>query len=197
MYKELPLTTTFNDYCIDLECSGYELIGQGGFGRVFATPSAKHVIKVARKTTNENPDRWFNYAKAVMGIDNPFFPKVESITMYGDYRNLLSFYVARMERLKPLNNNEITGIITDIIQEAILRQWRTEKGMCKTILHYGWIDDEKLIYKSIGGKKKIPDFMDAMRVIKKVKSRYHAEDDIYDANIMRRGRQLVIIDPIC
>ena len=174
MYKELPLTISFQDHCIELERDGYEIIGQGGFASVFATPSANHVIKVARKTTNEKPDRWFNYAMAVMGLDNPYFPKIESITMYGNYRNLTSFYVAKMERLKPINK---TNTILEVLQEALVHSWRTEKGMCEKILHHGWVDDEKLIYKSIGGKKYISTFMDAMRTIKKVKAKYYADDD--------------------
>jgi hypothetical protein len=199
MYKEKSLQMSIAEHRAMLISKGYKEIGSGGFSVVYATKSGNHVIKVApKKQTNGSIDRWFNYAMAVKDKKNPFFPKIKSITMYGNYQNHESYYVAMMERLKPLNYNKKIGAMINIVQYAITYPWRTERGICERILENSWgIDDEKQIYKTIGGKKILPVFMEAIKTIKQVKNRYRADDDIWNGNIMIRGKQVVITDPIC
>lgn len=198
MYQEKALHMTFDEYHTMLISKGYNRIGSGKFSRVYATLSGNHVIKLATKQSSGDIDRWFNYAKSVMDKKNLFFPKIKSITMYGNYKNSECYYVAVMERLKSLNQNNTTRLMTNVVQNAISSLWRTEKGICEAILQYSWgIDDEKQIYKIIGGEKQLPMFMEAIQIIKDVKNRYQAEDDINYNNIMRRGKQLVITDPLC
>ena len=75
MFEKKPLQMSIDEHQDMLIDKGYKIIGGGGFGTIFATPSSKHVIRVAQKMSNEEVDRWFNYALEVMDKDNPFFSK--------------------------------------------------------------------------------------------------------------------------
>ena len=179
--KAQQTTETADEFAKRLRKMGYRCIGTGAFAAVYARPGDDVVIKIG---LHGEEDPWLHYAYAVKSSkQNPWLPKINKV---GLFRKKDSdgypedYYVAEIERLKPItigrkrsHREVLEGLdsVWDIVERSSLKAMRL----------FG-LDDN---------------LIEAFRVITKVQDRTNSSRDIHSGNVMLRGDQFVITDPLC
>lgn len=159
---------TLEAYSAKLYAEGYREIGRGLFSDAWAKDNV--VVKVARNDMGY--DRFLEYALAYQ--HNPYFPKI--------------YHVARYEGVESWNNPY--GYATVVTMEKLRSVENTKKGR-KT--------SDRVELDAEGVSKvpfdNSPEYREAMKVLKELKKEVR-RIDLHDGNIMYRGKQLVITDPV-
>lgn len=184
--KRVPLpdflepTGTMAEFEERLHKEGYRRIGHGLFSEVYGKRGDKsHVIKVARGDT-----AYDDYLSVVMAHqENPYFPRVFDVKRFKIsglfYEDNVS--VISMERLekggrKGKYKNSLGGHIKSMTGE---HAWNAQKRAMK---------DLPIEFKGRHAKQ--------MLAVMKDMHKHHGWLDLHKGNIMFRGEQPVIIDPV-
>lgn len=145
-------------------------IGTGKFGSVFATPTDTTVIKVCR-----DPAYRSFLVETLKHQDNPWFPQIKSATEFFPSGEP-AFLVVVMERLRKGERDEIAGALCFFDNERF-------KDITAMVRMLGLADIEKMQH-----------LREVRRVLIKLYKNYGP--DFHKGNIMFRGDQAVITDPI-
>lgn len=148
--------------------NGLEEIGNGCYATVYSAKKLDYVVKVGYKDS----DPYWSYVKKVLKdkTNNPYFPKIrKAFTVYDKY------YVV-MERLKPIPYNVRRMDSWDSSTESLNNR---AKLLAK----------RKLVSRKYG-KGKLKEAIDLINSLGYC-------SDVHYNNIMLRGKQLVITDPVC
>lgn len=171
-------STTANKKEIESKfCKGCRELGDGAFANVYQHPtSSKRVIKVAT-----DDSAYSHYLRCILKHqNNPFFPHIYSATQYVNHHDH-RFLVVEMEKLEEDTPRAI---------------WFTE-------LMWKGMDDHSSGYESYVSRqfkaKKLPTnrmrhFDTAWSILQPLLKRY--SEDLHEGNIMFRGNQPVITDPV-
>ena len=154
-----------------LEPHDFEAIGAGAFGTVYMHPTYPFALKVFRKDSGFT--RWFKFAK--QNQSNPFVPKLK-----GQIVTILKgeIYASRMEKLEQIPNNKHGWPDPDYLNEA-------SQVFLKYYNHF------KAEYKNNPPVTGNEDMDSIFQIFSRNKGRL----DLGWMNIMKRGDQLVVIDP--
>jgi hypothetical protein len=159
----------------------YKMLGKGCFAAVYAPPKSDFVVKVGRNME----DGWLNYAADLQTSahklsGNKWIPTVHSVEIY-EYPDDAStdyYYVAVMERLVPLKDNKATDGFAYALQEVV-----------RIVRDYG--KQGVKLFDLIGIDKSL---VDVLKLI--CKHQTYKDIDIHNGNVMKRGTQFVITDPL-
>ena len=182
--KRLPASLkpsgTLEEFNERLEKEGYRRIGSGLFATAWAKDDT-HVIKVA-----SNDSAYEDYLSVVMAHqENPYFPRVFDVKRFkgvGFYRKDggdMNVTVVSMERLQPGEMEPKMALEGHIKLSA---------------KHVIW-DDKAL---ELTKKYPMPNSKHSKQLFRVMKemNREHGWLDLHSGNIMFRGEQPVIIDPV-
>lgn len=159
----------------------YKCIGSGSFANVYARKGENQVLKIG----NNPDDPWVRFAHKALVLyktrPNPWLPVIHDIAFfekepikgqrYGD-----TYYVATMERLTRVPETEFSDSKANYIATL------TDNMDYRAAIH---------VLKAIGVD---PLFIEAMKLVSKLC--LHGYVDLHSGNIMMRGKQLVITDPL-
>lgn len=202
---------TFSELMHEFEKSGGKHIGSGKYGQVFEHPNWNYVIKVF-----PNDPEYLSFARFAYKNPHPSFPK-----LWGPPQRIVPFYkrttsnaveyIARIEKLYPLQDKELLTYIVKNWQDAISYFHAVKTGDVNK-------EDERTIYptarerrqgiepKTITVKlfqpiedafQKYPKLKNLYEAIYLVATNIKASLDIHANNIMQRQNgDLVLIDPV-
>lgn len=178
-----PVTKTddsLRDYVYKLKKKRrMKTIGTGCFANVYASKSGRTVIKVG--TLAEEGDRCCANGRYLQYIaltqkhpNNPFFPRVKKVKIF---ENSVSdpYFMVEMERLKIVKKNSYP--IAELFE-------------------YTMQDDRSIVAITAMFGKVNKHLVQAHKVMQKMIGEYGACVDIHNENIMKRGPQLVLTDPV-
>lgn len=169
-----------------LDSNGFEEIGSGMYSNVYQKPGASFVVKVYQNS-GASPERelaWYEYCHS--NKRNPFLPKVGKIKQFGDW------YVVFIERLQPLSNTDLKKAYNMAILPYLGMELSPDAVMEK-------IEDEEEQSDFRLSDNDAHMLVGLYEEIEKVFGHFGwnlDSADIHDENIMARGHQLVISDPI-
>lgn len=181
--KAQQTTETAEQFTKRLRNMGYRCIGTGAFAAVYARPGDDVVIKVGREG---EADPWVHYAHAVRSSKrNPWLPEVNKVALFHcstvtQCDHSARYYVAEIERLKPINtgrNRDHRDILSGL--ESV---WDIVNDVSERAL------------AAFGLNR---DLTAAFSLISKVQRQTRSSRDIHSGNVMLRGEQFVITDPLC
>lgn len=169
-----------------LDSNGFKKIGAGMYSNVYQKPGASFVVKVYQNSGSA-PERelaWYEYCHA--NKSNPYLPKVRKIKQFGNW------YVVFIEVLKPMNNPNIRRTYYRAILPYLGLHLSDDDVMVKieneeNESDFRLSDDDAHMLVGLYGE------------IEKLFNHFGwnlDSADIHDENIMVRGHQLVISDPI-
>ena len=148
--------------------NGWDTLGWGSFAYVFGNNSKPYVIKIF-----VNDDAYAGFVKYTMkNQNNPFLPKIRGkLIRFSDHVRGV-----RLERLKPVvDSNQLKKYLPKEDGEVIPSEYM--------------FDDEYLPYI----EKKHPQLA---QIYHDLTAMGYDGWDLREANLMLRGKQLVIIDPV-
>lgn len=171
-----------NDYGIFLEDNGFRQIGSGASSNVYAPKSndSEYVVKVTELRTRISNDPTLSFIKTILQDEaNPFYPHIHSVTIHN-----------------PVNTHENKYAV--IVMEHLTKTKQTSRPLPKNAniageLYCLFKHDFRYVATLCLGNH-IP-FVRAMTSIRKLTKRH--VNDLHSTNIMWRGEQLVITDPVC
>lgn len=159
---------TLDEFLTKLKALGYRFLDGGLFSDAYVKDDV--VVKVARN--DPGYDTFLEYALAYQ--DNPYFPTIFKVDVYKEvetyFANSENVTVVTMERLKSVENTKVGFRVSDKVEDDAL-------GL------------SKIPYR------KNPDYIEAMKVLRALKKQVK-RIDLHSGNIMYRGKQLVITDPV-
>lgn len=103
--QELIITKRYNKLVRKLKGMGLVNLGGGFFSTVFGAPGGDYVWKISKPRNLNEIDGWLKYAEWVKAdFISDLTPRIGKIRRYycGEYM----FYVAKIERLEPLDDDE-------------------------------------------------------------------------------------------
>jgi hypothetical protein len=179
--NELSFPKTKREAVTQLEKFGWAVIGEGCYGTVLSHPKHDYVLKLFF-TTDEAYTKFIELS--MENSQNPHFPKF--------YRGLVKiteeYRAIRMEKLKPYTGTKICEKIDDMLYKVV-------QFLCD---HPTQNTKERLL--EIFGKYKTSnvtiELIEAIVIIGLFIYENELENDVYDGNIMWRGKTLVITDPV-
>ena len=182
--ERMETDLSINQYIRKLRREGFRKLGSGAYASAFAKPNGRRVYRVGELYYETRHTKIGNYAyleflkEAIKHKNNPWFPKVYKVVLYGipdENHKYLSVY---MERLYSFGYRPLTGQESSLIESLI--EYRNE-----------FI---KLFGQSMERKAR-KDFEEMLRVMERLQRRYGL--DMHNGNIMRRKNgQFVITDPV-
>ena len=165
---------TREEFIDQLTADGYVLIGSGLYSAVYAQHGGTTVIKVG--STIHDP--WLNWAESILRSeqDNPWLPDVKEVSVYRKTRKhtKAAFYVAHMERLCPISYDD---------QNKYYSHLSHIRNTC--------------VYEDVSNVSVISEmFGDMVKLVKATLNQCDGRYDFHFGNIMLRGQQIVVTDPI-
>lgn len=171
-----------------------EEIGSGLYARVFELPDSDMVLKVSR----EDDKGYIAYLRVLneLEFDSPYVPKIEKVLVYGNmlFGSMFEpmFYLTYMEKLVPCkktryDGEEVCSYLSNS-QDPSMKRW---------VDRFSRMADHSFEF---GTKYKLnPRHHDLIALITLAKetSKKHCTFDLHYGNVMRRGRQIVLTDPLC
>lgn len=179
--KAQQTTETADEFAKRLRKMGYRCIGTGAFAAVYSRPGDDVVIKIG---SDGEDDPWLHYAHACKSSKpNPWLPKINKVALFNVTTSNgwdEQYYVAEIERLKPITTSR-KRIHREVL-EGLDSVWDiAERSSLKAMRLLGMDDN----------------LVEAFRVITMVQDRTNGSRDIHSGNVMLRGDQFVITDPLC
>lgn len=157
-----------------------ELLSYGAYAQVYGCKRLKHVYKVSRRDK-----AYEEFIQRIEGKSNPLFPVVHGARILR-HKLEASVCVVAMEKLKPLRGKAARAF-DRIFENSPLSE-------------NAWPDDlYNLISEvcSITGRVDKAAVRDAVDVLTDVHSYTGCVLDLHSDNVMLRGNQLVLTDPVC
>jgi hypothetical protein len=174
-------------------------LAHGAFGEVFAKKKdATKVLKVGLfDYKNKSSDAYLNFVEEISSHQhNPLFPKIHGIQFFHGIhkRKKTSWYVIEMERLTPLDKkyvvrHEKRGSLASILWRCMSQIDEDAKSIHGMIANI-----KKQVNKAKATDRQKQLAKEALDVIKTLI--VENKPDLHLENFMRRGRQLVITDPV-
>lgn len=165
--KPIPAQDTLAALAKRLREDGYKKVGSGAFAEVWAKGDV--AIKVA--LDDEGYDLWLE--ECLKNQDNPYFPKI--------------FDVKRFSKVKKVRTHSYTWNATVVSMERL--EQKEEKYQAEQLgTKYGWARSRKI-------KTKDKHERELFKALDRVESS-RGWLDIHSENILFRGDQPVITDPV-
>ncbi len=174
-----PPRVHYNTFLDIIEDQGFSWGGAGYFAEVYINPQTKRAVKIGDKS-----DAYFVFAKAVFALSkrkdrpqNPFLPQIYNLTQRS------TWYVAEMELLQPLRNGT--------------HQMKAAKrliGALERVVGRGSCPQDIAAYIT-----KFPPQVWEVAVILSLTLNNRSRSpilDLHKCNLMLRGSQLVVTDPV-
>lgn len=201
------------DYKSKLRLMKADELGNGSFGAAYDTKSHKRpdqITKVAKvgnigdsSRRDIEDDGYLVYLKVVLssGIDNPYFPRVDDLTIRTNPDTGRSMYRVNLQKLVPFSSDKIYG--NDDLMESLYNDMFTEKTTSYD--DYGPAGGIKYNISNmadIGNFEKIkdPELKQALEIILKLQRDNNFQMDLHSGNMMWRitgfRPQLVLTDPL-
>lgn len=162
--------------CMIEDQGNYKEIGSGSYGKVFGAVGSNIVYKIGRCYDNKP---YLSYVENVIknAKGNPFAPKIYGVRIYEDDYHRDNVFVVAMERLCDLPGR--MWYICDEFEEVFKSFEHKDKSPLgiKRIIHH--------------------DLVSILKIIKQSCRKSEGYTDFHDGNFMMRGKQVVVIDPIC
>lgn len=181
-------------------------LGSGAFATAYLKPGRTPiVVKVGHMG-----DAYVNYARKVIESksNNPFLPKLHSLTLYKGNRSVGSdgycqdeydFYVVKMERLYDLDDKHKANadVIVDMVEQLVEYNYSIDRWM-KNREYTSFCVPGLIEVKSTINKKALLMLKELRQIVMKSLRLGRCGDwDIHDGNIMvRKNGQIVLTDPI-
>lgn len=148
-------------------------IGHGCYATVYGAKGLDKVYKVG--VINQNKDGYLRYVNAILkdAPDNPYTPRIYRMWNLKTGSRQNYYFVIEMERLKSSNGNDA---LSDTIEKLVC-----EPSSIHALTRLGVEVPKELVQVT--------------KLISKLL--VHSSNDIHPGNIMMRGGQVVITDPIC
>ena len=183
-----------------LKAKGLRKIGSGAYGSVHSSPKHKTVWKIGNAWDNDGYMAYLQVLQNLKGV-NPFAPKIKSAIIYKkSERN--QWFIIEMEKLQRVDSVDIDSNLTGKAYDKACRDAdKLETKYCNlaNLLEIA-IDDGKVNARL---KRKFPNQVKALTTIVKAIHERAASDeggevsnDMHSGNIMLRGKQVVITDPL-
>lgn len=171
---EITMPADFISAEIILKKSGYEKIKSGSFSDVYKHPAKSYVLKLFKNIDYG----YIEYIGIVKNIKNKHFPRI-----IGNIVKINTVYSAiRIELLTPFDNNKFFYDMLDYYMRSLSSSrssFKLRKKQAKENI------------------KQYPELKEACDIIASlIKSNKKYSLDIHDGNIMMRGNDYVLIDPI-
>lgn len=165
-----------------LKMKGFKPLNSGSYATVYGAKGHDKVYKIGRVADNERG--YLKYLRALhkMRKHNPFTPKIYSWWTFTDGRNTSNnVFVITMERLVEFDSDDAYEV-SDML-EGIIRSKRDNKSNTGA--------------ERLGVEIKMPAKLNrVVTIIADLLDNTDARSDIHTGNIMLRGNQVVITDPI-
>ena len=163
-----------------LEKAGYEKLGQGVSGTVYAKPGEDSVLKLFQSWDNS----YKLFVNFTLQHPNIHYPKFKGKMM----KITDNYYAARMERLTPLSQEHAKMVKTmkDYITQRIASGFREINPDEAT----WWQRDMEMV------EAKQPGITEVCEELAKFIDESDSGLDLQPANVMLRGNTLVITDPV-
>lgn len=178
---ELNFPNARDDAGERLEAAGYVNIGQGVNASVFNKADSPYAIKLF-----DNADEaYVDFVKLTMRNSNPHFPKFKGKL----WKITENYYAIRMEKLQvhPTDRN----LYSSILPSGNYNKSEIVSAL-ETMLYGGrFYSDFFEVARNL--QKMQPKLEDAVNLIKQLNQHVW---DLHSGNIMFRGNDLVIIDPV-
>lgn len=168
---ELMFPSTIDKAGLLLTKAGYKPLGQGSYGDVFRKKNSSYVLKVFL-----NRDKaYIAFVNAIKNISNKYFPKI-----IGKLVKVTDEYSAvRLEPLVDVKNETKSELYCRDIDDYIRNTIKSKK-----------IRLDNIVVKN----QELRDACDVIIEVLRSNSSFYL--DIKSNNIMQRGRDIVIIDPL-
>ena len=170
-----------------------KFLNSGAFAEVVAHPKSDECYKISRLPVSEK-DAYLEFLNLIRKKrNNPFLPKIKSLTFFEHRETKQKWYVVRMEKLRPLSFSRPRGEVeskTMVSPMARIVRKIMEDSNRKTLEDFeAFLSAMNL--KSGPGKQ----LLEAVQVVKTGFGM--ADPDLHDGNMMlRKNGELVITDPI-
>lgn len=146
-------------------------LGSGGFSFVYEGID-NLVYKIS--ISNEHEDAWLLYARISKKTKNPLFPVIHQLSVYGDD------YCCKMEKLNKVKVHLKDGLLKTISNSILVNDLAGSINMINTI---GIVYYDNYVNWSA-------------KLTKIINNNDHLFFDFHKNNIMLRGENLVITDPL-
>ena len=160
----------------------FKRIGTGAFGEVYGSKNSNLVYKIGEVYENEP---YLAYIKTVITQKehNPFTPKIYGVRIYQNKKeDEDSYFVVCMEKLKPIDRND----------HRVYR-WFSDQLETSSDSSRNAIAEQMLGIKTVVP----PAVSNALKLLKKAWRKSKQGDwDLHSGNFMKRGKQIVITDPL-
>jgi hypothetical protein len=185
---------TIQNYVQRLKKLGIRRIGGGEYGLVFQHPTLPDVV--VKLLVEKDPDymSWVQFSQKHQ--DNPYVPKIFNVSQdknrfdpemfkrFGS-SNLLDMHLIFMEKLKPVTMNEYKKFGTHLADLA--------NGVArKDAFMWKHIRDTPILWSLLSKQK---EDLALAEVAKFISDGHAGMLDVHEGNVMKRGAQVVIIDP--
>jgi hypothetical protein len=160
-------------------------IGEGAYSQVFQHPTLKNiVVKLSRRDT-----QYLKFARFAMdNPKNPWLPRIAAIEpIKVDGRDTSKAHAVFMEKLAPVSAGDKQKLIKTLTQTYDLRS--SANPNFKWVAPFLWF--EKSEWARLAKTNKDPGL--AQFAVFTVKNFDHL--DLHQQNIMKRGQQIVFVDP--
>lgn len=171
----------------------YEKIGVGGSAMVFAKSNKPYVVKVY-----QNDRCYEGFLKlARKNSNNPYYPKFynKTYTLPGK-----TWKAIKLEKLSPITIDDLEKNINFIAALAVEERrqrggWFSNTGLADTLILLGYYsnDFDKLI--RLYYEASYLEQTTAEQIISFIQ-KSGCDNDLYINNFMKRGKQLVVTDPV-
>ncbi len=172
-----PPRVHYNTFVERLEAQGYSWGDAGAFAEVYINKQTKRVVKIGEKG-----DAYLVFAKAVFALSkqrqplNPYLPRIYNLTVRS------TWYMVEMELLQPLRGSQHAKEGTRLIEalERVVGRGRCPRDIAVYITQFPsqvW-ELAAIISLAINDSSRSPVL------------------DLHHCNLMLRGHQLVVTDPL-
>ena len=162
----IPRVNAFPDNVIKLTYNPRSIIGSGKFANVYQHPKHKHQVWKITMKPDSAYAAWIEYALAYQG--NRYVPRI-----YEAMINEFGHLAVRMEKLDRLD----------------LNPWSNKRTPSKLVNQYYKLGYPYGTFNSV-------DRIQIERILHDLRCKHDFRLDLHDANVMLRGRQLVVTDPV-
>lgn len=184
----LQLTAeTYDEYTHRLiEDFKLKQIGAGSYSRVFQHPTIKNVVvKLVKRD-----DRYIEFAKlSLANPKNPWLPQIAAIKSL-NLKDQKNAHLIFMEKLKPISSKVCSKVALDLANTYGLTPVMDPTSPWFSEASSGWFS--KSDWAKLATQSKDP----ALAKFASFAVKNYQYLDLYRANLMARGKQIVFADPV-
>lgn len=189
--------------------------GEAAYGRVYDLPrETNSVLKIARHPESKiEMDGYFSFAKRIMHMENPYFPKIDELNQKLVSGNGEPYYTVKMERLHRLSDlsvDEIHAVLSRIFgrmlsdeeqKQFLLKNTQSQQRKRPDVWQIALATFMERAVQDDALTKQLQDaeLVQALKMLRVFWKNHHYLDiDNHDNIMVRRtpyGAQLVFTDP--